>query len=210
MRRLLGLVVAFVVLSVSVPSYGYFLIYNVSCSAKGANNNMAAMIPLKGYLVVNLDNSGDFVDTNLIMYGKNHLNEKVYVQLNHDGSNPTLNVCVRIHYNGNLVGFDVWDYNDSPFYFEVFAIGKLAPTNIGSSTTDAASSLKGPISVWGGMLLDPTDEIMGTGNVSASLDLKTTKLVNQNHWTQDDIINGTNGLIIQKLAGYSLATLPPP
>ncbi len=38
------------------------------------------------------------------------------------------------------------------------------------------------------MLLDADDDILGTGDVSASLDPKTTKLVNANGWTQDNII----------------------
>jgi hypothetical protein len=217
MRRLLWLAVVFVVFSTCAPSYGYFLIYNVSCSVKGANNNLAATIPLKGYLVANLDSAGDLVDANLIMYGQDHLKNKVYVQLNHAGSNSTLNVKMKILYNGNLMGVDIWDYNDSPFYFEVFVIGKLVPKNIGSSTKDVASSLNGPISVWGGILLDPTDDIMGTGNVSASLDLKTTNLVNANGWTQENIVE-TGGDIagkhqnsfIQKLAAqhFQAAVLP--
>lgn len=207
MRRLLWLAVVLVVLSTCAPSYGYFLIYNVSTTVKGANNDLAATIPLKGYLVVNLDSDGDFVDANAIMYGQDHLKNKVYVQLNHAGSNPTLNVRVRIHYNGSFAGFDIWDYNDSPFYFEVFVIGKLAPKDIGlGSKKDVASSLKGPISVWGGMLLDADDEILGTGNVSASLYVPETVYVNQNHWTQDQILEG----LIQQLTdkGYVAATLP--
>jgi len=218
MKRLLELAVIFVVLSTCATSYGYLLIYNVSGSVKGANNNLAATIPLKGYLVVNLDSDGDFVDANAIMYGQDHLKNKVYVQLNHDGSNPTLNVRVRIHYNGSFAGFDIWDYNDSPFYFEVFVIGTLAPKDIGlGSKKDVASSLKGPISVWGGILLDPTDEIMGTGNVSASLDLKTTNLVNANGWTQENIVETGGDIagkhqnsLIQKLAAqhFQAVVLP--
>jgi len=182
---------------------------------KGANNALAATIPLKGYLVVNLDSDGDLVDANAIMYGKDSLdnNKKTYVQLNYQGSNPTLNVRVRIYYNGDFVSFDVWDYNDSPFYFEVFAIGKLAPKDIGlGSTKDVASSLKGSISVWGGMLLDADDEILGTGNVSASLYVPETTYVNQNSWTQDQVLqgNGVRDGLIQGLVskGYVAATLP--
>jgi hypothetical protein len=133
---------------------------------------------------------------------------KTYVQHKYQGSDPDLNVKMDTWQQGSFFAFDIWDYNDSPFDFEVYVIGKWAPKNIGySSTEPVASSLNGPISVWDGMLLDGDDEIMGTGNASASLDLKTTKLANQNHWTQDEIINGANGLM-QKLRGYSLATLP--
>jgi hypothetical protein len=212
MKRLLGLAVIFVVLSLCVPSYGdYFLIYNVSCTVKGVNKNSVASIPLKGYLVANLDSDGSIMDANLIMYGKDRLNNKAYVQLNHACSDPNLNVKMDTWRQGPLLAFDIWDYNDSPFDFEAFVIGKWTLQDIGlTSTMYVASSLKGPISVWDGMLLDPADEIMGTGNASASLDLKTTKLANQSGWTQDEIINGANGLIQQKLKGYSLAQLPSP
>ena len=195
MKRLLGLTVLFVILSVSVPSYGnsgyYFLIYNISCTVKGADNELAVSIPLKGYLVLKFaDGCDTLVDANLIMYGKDKLdnNMKTYVQLNHSASDSTY-VDARIYHNGNFIGFDVWSYDRTPFYFELFAVGKTASKNIGYSSTElVASSSKGPISVWGNMLLDADDNILGTGDVSVSLDLKTTTLANQNNWTSDDII----------------------
>ncbi len=119
-------------------SSDYFLIYNVSCTVKGANNDLAASIPLKGYLVANIDDSdGSIVDANLIMYGKDSLasNKKTYVQLNNSASDSTY-VHARIYYNGNFAngnfaGFDVWSYDRTPFYFEVFAVGKMASKDIG-------------------------------------------------------------------------------
>ncbi len=79
MKRLLGLVVLFVVLCVSVPSYGYYLIYNLSGSAKGINNGVPASIPWKGYFVVEVI-SDNIVDANLIMYGKDSTKAKVYLE----------------------------------------------------------------------------------------------------------------------------------
>jgi len=217
MNRLLGLAVLLVVLYMCVPSYGtsgnYFLIYNVSCTMKGANGEEAVSIPLKGYLVADINNNdGNIVDANLILYGKDNLdnNRKTYVQFNYLGSDPNLNVKMDIWWQGSFFAFDIWDYNDSPFDFEVYVFGKWTWKNIGySSTEPVASSLSGPISVWDGMLLDPNDELMGTGNTSVSLWLAETKIVNANNWTQDEIINGTAGLM-QKLNGYTQATLPPP
>ena len=67
----MGLVVLFVILSVCVPSYGFFLIYNVTGPVKGVNDEAKATIPLKGYLVFQLDDiAGTLVDANLIIYGK--------------------------------------------------------------------------------------------------------------------------------------------
>ena len=224
MKRLWGLAVLFVVLCVSVPSYGtsgtYFLIYNISCTVKGANNELAVSIPLKGYLVLKFaDGCDTLVDANLIMYGKDKLdnNMKTYVQLNNSASDSTY-VHARIYHDGNFIGFDVWSYDRTPFYFELFAVGKTASKNIGySSTKPVTSSLKGPISVWGNMLLDADDNILGTGDVSVSLDLKTTTLVNKNGWTQENI-DETGGTIAGKhqkslieiltAQHYNPATLP--
>ena len=90
MKRLLGLAVLFVVLCASVPSYGYFLIYNVSYTVNGADKstNAKVTIPLKAYLVVNLDDSNnELVDANLILYGNeaSTSKKKVYDQLNYTG-----------------------------------------------------------------------------------------------------------------------------
>ena len=58
MKRLLGLAVLFVVLSVCVPSsYAvpiHYLIYNISMTVKGADRATDAIvtIPMKGYLVL--------------------------------------------------------------------------------------------------------------------------------------------------------------
>jgi hypothetical protein len=51
--------------------------------------------------------------------------------------------------------------------------------------------------VWDGMMFDPNDEVAGGGTISASLDLKTTKLVNKNGWTQENIVE-TGGTIAGK------------
>lgn len=217
MKRLLGLAVLFVVLCMCVPSsYGtsgnYFLIYNVSCTVKGVNNDTKASIPLKAYYVVNLDSGDNLVDANLIMYGKDSSKNKVYIELDHDANVPyKLLEDYWWQDKGDFAVFDIWDYN-TPFDFEGLVVGLSAPKDIGLGTNNkkwVASSMTGPMMIWGDMLFDPDDDIAGGGTISASLDLKTTKLVNQNHWTEDQIINGTGGLI-QKLRGYSPATLPPP
>ena len=214
MRRLLWLAVVFVVLSVSVPSYGYFLIYNVSCTVKGANNDLAATIPWKSYFVANLDDSNDvLVDANLIMYGQDSSKHKVYVVLNYSDANEYLDADAWWH--GDYVVFDFYAYH-TPFEFEGLTIGLAKAKNIGlADTMYVASSMKGTMMVWGRMLFDADDDIAGTGNVSATLDLKTTNLVNANGWTQENIVETGGDIagkhqksLIEKLAGYSAAVLP--
>jgi hypothetical protein len=213
MRRLLWLVVVFVVLSACVPSYGYFLIYNVSGLVKGVNNETKASIPWKSYFVANLDDSNDvLVDANLIMYGQDSNKHKVYVVLNYSDANEYLDADAWWH--SNYVVFDFYAYH-TPFEFEGLTIGLAKAKNIGlADTMYVASSMKGTMMVWSRMLFDADDDIAGTGNISASLYVPETTYVNQNHWTQDEIMNGDgsrDGLIQQLVGkGYVAATMPPP
>lgn len=211
MRRLLWLAVVIVVLSACVPSYGYFLIYNVSSSVKGVNNETKASIPWKGYFVANLDDTNDVpVDANLIMYGQDSNKHKVYVVLNYSDANGYLDADAW--WQGDYAVFNFWAYH-TPFEFEGLMIGLAKAKSIGlADRKDVVSSMKGTMMVWGRMLFDADDDIAGTGNLSASLYAAETIYVNQNHWTQDEIMNGDgsrNGLI-QQLAGkgYVAATLP--
>jgi hypothetical protein len=221
MRRLVGLAVLFVVLCVSVPSYGvvssnYFLIYNVSCTVKGANNSNKASIPWKAYCVVKLDGSDSLVDVNLIMYGKDSTKAKVYVELDYHATGSYY-LDEDLWWQGDFVVLDFWDYTD-PFDFEGLVTGLSAPKDIGLGTTQkkwVASSLTGPMTAYGSMLFDQYDYIAGGGIISASLDLKTTKLVNANGWTQENIIETGGDIagkhqksLIERLAGYSAAVLP--
>ena len=218
MRKLLGLAVLFVVLSVCMPSYGYFLIYNVSTTLKGVDSatDLKVTVPLKGYLVLNLDTEGSFVDANLILYGKDSDKVKVYVTLNaNDESDDRL-------------GFDTWNIGDyvfvdfwgrSPWDFEIMLSGKTTLKDIGFGTSDkksVASSIKGVNMTWDGFLLGSnlSQNVSGTANASATLWNVATKYVNDHEWTQDQIIvsgdSDNDGLItILEGKGYVAATLPP-
>jgi hypothetical protein len=194
MRRLLGLAVLFVVLCMSVPSYGqsdYFLVYNASYTVKGVNggNDVKASIPWKAYYVVTLDSGDNLVDVNLIMYGKDSSKKNVYVNFGHNSTSPYKlgEYCPR---QGDFVVIDIWP-NNNIFDFEGLVVGMATPKDIGLGTTSkkqVASSMTGPMIVWHGMMFDPNDDIAGGGTISASLDLKTTKLVNANGWTQENIV----------------------
>lgn len=217
MKRLVGLVVLVVVLSVCVPSYGYFLLYNVSASVKGVNNSTPASIAWKGYLVLDInDSSDDLDDANLIIYGKNSSKAKVYVVLNESDSNGFIDT--DLWSQGNFAVFNFWSYGNpsSPFDFEGLVLGKGAYKDIGlgvSTKKWVASSMKGTTMVWEGMLLDADDDIAGTGTVSASLYTVATKAINTYGLTQDQIlVDGyltypslINGL---KAKGFVAATLP--
>jgi len=210
MKRLLGLSVLFVVLSVSVPSYGFFLIYNLSTTVKGADydTDLKTTVPLKAYLVLNLnDISGDVVDANLIMYGKDTTKTKVYVQLNESDSAGFLSA--DIWYIGDYTFVDIWSY-DNPFDFEMLLSGKEALKDIGFGAGDkvwVAGSIKGVNMVWDGFLLGAAgQDVSGTSNASASLYTVATKAVNRDSWTQDEIVDNLISILQNK--GYVAATLP--
>jgi hypothetical protein len=225
MKRLLGLAVLFVVLCVSVPSYGYtgyyYLIYNVSTTVTGGDNSTDAKvtIPLKGYLVLEFaDGCDTLADANLILYG-NDANtpkkQKVYFQLNKSDDNAFLEA--HVWHVSDLIFVDFW--GRLPSDFEITLQGKTAAKDIGWGTThkkQVASSIKGVTIAWDGFLLGPAgQDVSGTATASASLDLKTTKYVNANSWTSDMIIEiglpGHSGLIpMLEDKGYNPATLPHP
>jgi len=76
------------------------------------------------------------------------------------------------------------------FDFEGLTVGKAALVDIGTGGTQGvAKSAKGAMIVRDSMLLNLTDDIVGSGTISSSLWLPATKYVNQNSWTADQIIN---------------------
>jgi hypothetical protein len=213
MRRLLALAVLFVVLSMSVPSYGYFLIYNLSSTMKGVNNTTPVSIPWKAYLVLNFDNSDNGVDANLIMYGKDSNKAKVYVELNYSDSAHLFN-SDSFWQKGASQAFNFYSESDHPFDFVGFVIGKSKTTNIGlSNTKNIAGSMTGTMIVWDNMLFNASDNISGSGAVSMSLNAAVTKYANANGWTQEQVVVSGNGSfpgLLQMLTakGYVAATLP--
>ena len=210
------LAVLFVVLSVCVPSsYAlptHYLIYNISTTVKGADRetNAKVTIPMKGYLVLLFADGCDaVVDANLFLYGNdsNTPKKKVYVQLNARGSD-------------NFLGVSSWHIGDlkfvdlqagSPFEFKIMLQGKLALKDIGFGTGDKrsiASSMSGVNATEGSFLLGPNGGqwVAGTGSASATLYTVSTKAVNADSWTRDEIIDELKSILTDK--GYVAATLP--
>lgn len=201
MKKLLAGLVVLVMFGTCATSYGYFLIYKVSTSVKGVDYETPTTVPLKGYLILNIDDLSGLQDANLVIYGKNPDKEKVYVVLN---------------YNGNeYLDVDIWGKGDYYFlelsgsgYFAFGGLlaGKVKAKNIGlDADEDVASSIKGVFWVEEGMLLDSSQDITGTGNISATLWMLATKGTNEDPvtWTQDAILE-----VIEEgyLDGYTDAT----
>jgi hypothetical protein len=195
MRRLIGLAALFAVLSLSVPSYGYFLIYNVSANVKGVDLDYvegAVTIPFKGYLLLTLDDSNNFVDANLALYGKNPDGVKRYVELGRHSDN--------VFFVGSFSWIDhgyfgVVINGADPFGFHGQLIGKTVLKDVGLGSTakkSIPSALKGVLNLEEGMLFDVRQRIAGTSSISMSLNSTYTKWVNGADpvWDANSIMNG--------------------
>jgi hypothetical protein len=179
-------------------SSGYVLVYNVSIAANVVNNTTKATIPLKGYLICSINDSNEFQDVNLILYGKdsnNPANQKVYVQLNNSDSNEFLRM--NTWQQGDYTFLDLWSYsiNGSPFDFEILMMGKVGSIDVGLGTNSkkpVVGKLKGAFMAWKGMLLGLDQNVAGTSNISAALWPALTRTSNAplTTWTQEEVVEG--------------------
>lgn len=215
MRRFLALLIVLMMFGICSSSYGFFLVYKLSASVKGADDvaEAAVTVPLKTYLLLNLDDAnGVFQDANLIIYGKDAEGAKVYFQLNDSDTDDLLDVDAASMAAGGYYIIDFWATGEeNPFEFEGFLLGKTKAKDIGFGPEDlwlVAPSLKGSFIVWLDMLFDADQDISGTSNISATLDNATTKMFNSQDWTQDEAVTYIRGLLQGK--GYSEGTLPAP
>ncbi len=212
MKKILAALVVMSILAISASSYGVSLIYRLSLSVKTVDDvtGLAKTIPVKGYLVLNYsdeDSNLVFADSNLILYGRNVLKNKVYVELDYNG--------------GILFDLDIWtqgtDYefinmlshDTDPFNFTSLMFGKQKETDIGNGIflTDCIRTYKGNFRVFNGMLLDSAQDLAGTGNITASLWTSLTRKANDFAFTQDRVIEE---LTLTYLAGYANVTPPAP
>jgi hypothetical protein len=227
MKKIMSGLVVLVSLLVSVPSFGdatHILIYNISASVKGADDDtgLKATVPLKGYLILTLSDATTIEDADLILYGKDASTtpKKVYVRLNY--TEMTDQHFVYISQIGDYLFLEIGEYTDAgPSWFDVLVMGKWKVTNVGPLVGDenVAKSMKGAFVVWGGYLLGPSidQDISGTSNISLTLNKAGTKWANGNNdeglggapelKTQDDVIEGAigpDGILTNK--GYIDAT----
>jgi hypothetical protein len=179
MRRLLALFVLSAVFGFCAPSYGYILAYKVTGKVKAVEWNVQKIISVsvKGYLAVDI-NYADLSISNaeMVLYGKNAAGGLIYF----DETFCTLNSGINWSITGDVVGLDVWDYDD-PFDFEFTMIGKVKSVDVGfgvATKETAASSLTGSLGSWWYQLLDNNQELFGTGAASMTLDTKQTKIAN--------------------------------
>ena len=211
MKKALAVLVLLGTFSVCTSVFGdYLLEYNLNISMKGVdvNNNLSENMPMKAFLVMtfsDVDNS--LVDANLILYGKDPSGDlalkKVFTQLNMTGD--VVFLTPEVTELGDFVAIDL--FAEDPFGFEMLIIGKTKSTNIGTGTNQiVAGSLKGVIWMFYGVLISQTEDIEGTGNVTASLATGPTKALNVLALTQDDAVNN---ILTTKLSKYTEILIEP-
>lgn len=186
MRKLLVVIVVFATFWISTASYAasdaFYLIYKMSTSVKGIDSTTALpmSVSLKGYIVLAYDwhaDGYDFNDVAFIMCGQNIIKQKVYVNLTYNDGDGLID-----YENWSQGGgYEFFDFPaSSPFEFDCLMFGKEKVVDVGGGKVliDCVSSMKGVFWAKGGMLLDQSRDIAGTGNISASLLLPTTKTIN--------------------------------
>jgi hypothetical protein len=208
MKRLLGLGVLFVFLSVSVPSYGYILVYNVTGGIKAAEWNSEKLIgvSVKGYLALDIDSDSNVInDANMVFYGKDASGKLVYYREVRNLTNSASGADWST--TAGIVGFDIWDHCP-PFNYDFMMTGAVKAIDVGFGTGSkklAASSLKGSLVSWWAHLLDNDQLIFGSGAATMKLDIKQTKAANAGsipvHTIISTYITGLQG------KGYTLITV---
>lgn len=181
MKKLLGLGVLFVVLCVSVPSYGYILVYNVTGGIKSSewNSEKLISVSVKGYLALDIDSDSNVInDSNLVLYGKDTGGNLVYYK----ESRNLISSAFGMDWSttAGIVGLDVWD-DCPPFNYHFMVTGKVKAADVGlgaNSKRPAASSLKGSLVSWWAQMLDGDQMLFGSGAASMTLDIKQTKAAN--------------------------------
>jgi hypothetical protein len=212
MKKLPALFVILIMLGICTSSYGYFLVYNLSSTVYGIDDTNIydtnlAMIPFKGYLVMDFNDDNSLIDANMILYGRDPNNHKVYVQLNSSDSNEFLYSYVLER--GNVRNF--YGLNGRPpFDFNSFMMGDVRDVNIGlANRRPLAPSLKGGFTGERGIFFSLNQKFGEVGNISASLYTFATKTANGTPpQTQDNIINELTGILADKQ--YSKLSIPAP
>jgi len=180
MKRLLAIVVIFAVLAVCAPSNAYTLVYKLTSTIKTVETdaNAAMNVKVSGYLAISINDIDETADdARMVIYGKDGDANKMYYIETFEG-NPYVHWTIE----GAYVTVDIRNHLD-PFYYDFGFTGKIKERDVGFGTDvndirNAASSLKGSMFCNHGSLLDPNQNLFGTGSASMTLDTKQTKVAN--------------------------------
>jgi hypothetical protein len=178
MRILKVWVVILAMLAVSAPSFGYVLVYNVLNRIKAVDSAAETLVgtAVRGYLLLDInDANGDVNDSYWLIYGKDTSKAKVYTW---SGLDPDLSVSGRYE-SIYLETGDGWTST---------VVGKITNKDIGlaAGKRAVAYTMSGNFVIVGGVVLDATQYLTGSGAMVLSLNSTKTKTINLASTSIDD------------------------
>jgi hypothetical protein len=192
MKKMMAAALLAMVLGVCAPAQGnHLLIYKVKFTAKGVDGDATTKLPVKGFMIMDIDTHDNIVDVNLLLYGKDNDANKVFIELDEiDSVGDLLDVTDEVlgtsdeHLIIRMETTELCGINAE-------LVGKRKLRDVGAGDLKlAASSIKGVMGIWSGMLFYDDQEIYGTSTITLSLHTKATKYYNGLSATSDDAVQG--------------------
>jgi hypothetical protein len=178
MRTLKVWVVILAMLAVCAPSFGYVLVYNTLSRVRAVDSAAETLVgtAVRGYLLLDInDANGDVNDSYWLIYGKDTGGDKVYTWC---GLDPDLEI------NGRYQSL----YLETGDGWTATVVGKITNKNIGlaAGKRAVAYTMSGNFIVVGGVVLDATQYLTGSGAMVLSLNSTKTKAINLASESIDD------------------------
>ena len=204
MKRLSALLVMLAVLGLSRPSYGqmdggYILVYKVRCTVCAVDTaaNVQVKIPVKGFLVMELEPGGQAVDAGIVFYGRDHGGGKVFMTASINDADLELDH----NFEGSFATIEMNIYKDGDFPHFVSMTGRLKTMNVGiENKNDASRHFRGNMSLRGGKFLDDVQSPVGSGHISAILSLSRTRRANAAFENVTSVLDGITAELLDR--GY--------
>ena len=189
MKTLKALMVIAIILAACAPSFGYVLVYNVISRVKGVTDLDSPIgVAIRGYLVLDINASGDLNEADWLTYGKDTDGIKTYTS---ESPDPVLTVNGRYQ----TITMDTGDG------WSIIIMGRITAKNIGLTDKQAiAYTMAGNFIVNGGFVLD-SDQLTGSGAMVITLNSTKTKAANQATESIDDVIDDLTTAL--ESAGYN-------
>lgn len=180
-----------IILSFSVPSFGYILIYNTFGSIRAVDSiaNTLSGVALRGYLILDINNAdGEVNNIEWICYGKGAGGTKVYTE-----SVPYAELQVSGKYQTLYVDVDAgWD---------ITFLGRMSSKDIGMTDKKTiAYTMSGSLAILDSTVLDATQLLRGGGTLVISLNSSKTQTANTGAEIFDDVITDIETTL--ESAGY--------
>jgi hypothetical protein len=172
MKRVAVLCVLAAVLGVCSQSYGYVLVYEIwgQVNAVDTPANTMNRSMVRGVLVMDIDEAQGFAtEATLLLYNRAWGGQGLY----------TVSDAVGINIYGNSIAAVMDTSWMGGQIIMTGSIGKMWGMNIGlANRKNVANTMDGSIHLNGGTLFDANDVLVGTGIMTARLNLQATRSAN--------------------------------